>query len=84
MPACTLMPVNAGVYQLLDATGQHVGNIKCVAGRWKFKAVGYAAHGEVVPGGGPLTHHHNLVFARLDADGIAVALGLQPDSGLAG
>ena len=34
---------------------------------WKFKAVGTTEQGETVPGGGPLTERHNVVFDRPDA-----------------
>lgn len=46
--------------------GEHVGNLKFIAGAWKFKAIGYDTEGGVVPGGGPLTHQHNMGFANLD------------------
>ena len=51
---------------LLTGTGLHVGNLKLIGGAWKFKAVGYDASGQVIPGGGPLTDRHNTVFAALD------------------
>jgi hypothetical protein len=66
--------INDGTCQLLDAQGQHVGNLKWINGLWKFKAIGYGPHGEVIPGGGPLTDRHNTTFARLDAAEIEAEL----------
>lgn len=43
-----------------------MGNLKLIAGAWKFKAIGYEAGGDIVPGGGPLTHQHNMIFTDLD------------------
>src|SRR3989338_2923182 len=50
LPALTLCWVNDGVYRVLAGTGLHVGNLKLLEGQWKFKAIGYGAHGEVIPG----------------------------------
>ena len=72
MTPFTLKPLNDGSCQLLDARGQHVGNLKLINGRWKFKAIGYGPQGEVFPGGGPLTDRHNTTFAQLDAAEIAL------------
>ncbi len=47
-------------------SGELVGNLKLIAGVWKFKAIGCTAEGLVVPGGGPLTDRHNMTFAVLD------------------
>jgi hypothetical protein len=74
MTPFTLKPLNAGACQLLDARGQHVGNLKLINAVWKFKAIGYGPQGEVIPGGGPLTDRHNTTFARLDATEIEVGL----------
>ena len=63
----TLQAVNAHVFCVLTAQGQHVGNLKLIGGIWKFKAIGYDADGSVVPGGGPLTDRHNTTFANADA-----------------
>lgn len=52
--------------QVRASSGLHVGNLKLIAGVWKFKAVGYNLSGQLVPGGGPLTDLHNVVFAELD------------------
>ncbi len=73
-----LQPVNAGVLRVLAASGAHVGNLKLVAGCWKFKAVGWLPGGEVEPGGGPFTHRHNTVLARPDAAELTAALGPMP------
>lgn len=57
-----------------DAQGQWVGSLKLVGGRWKFKAVGHADDGGLIPGGGPYTHRHNTVFEALDADAVGAGL----------
>ena len=61
-----LRPVNAQVCSVLTASGEHVGNLKLIGGVWKFKAIGYDASGQVIPGGGPLTDKHNTAFATPD------------------
>ncbi|HPW85532.1 MAG TPA: hypothetical protein PLL83_14190 [Rhodoferax sp.] len=72
--ALTLQPVNANVVSVHLADGAHVGNLKQVGAVWKFKAVGYDATGGVEPGGGPLTHQHNMVFAQPDAAEVSARL----------
>ena len=47
-------------------SGLHVGNLKLIGGIWKFKAIGFNSSGQVIPGGGPLTHRHNVTFTALD------------------
>ncbi len=69
-----LQPVGSGICQLLTEDGLHVGNFKLIGGIWKFKAIGYDAAGQVVPGGGPLTKKHNTVISHLDADKVNQAL----------
>lgn len=69
-----LVPVHADVCEVFDAEGQRVGVLKRIAGRWKFKALGHGPQGELVPGGGPFTHHHNAVFDRLDATEVSACL----------
>lgn len=69
-----LEPVNDGVFAVLNAHGQHLGNLKRVGAVWKFKAVGYTAMGAVEPGGGPLTHRHNAVFKRPDGADVSAVL----------
>ncbi|MGS5089218.1 hypothetical protein ACVC7V_22295 [Hydrogenophaga sp. A37] len=69
-----LSPLNEGVFAVLDAGGQQVGNLKRIGAVWKFKAVGSTAQGELVPGGGPLTARHNAVFERPDADEVSAGL----------
>lgn len=54
------------VYRVLTEQGEHVGNLKRIQSVWKFKAIGYDPQGEVIPGGGPLTHRHNASFFHLD------------------
>ena len=74
MPRLTLGPVLGGACRVLDDQGRQVGNLKLIGGRWKFKAIGYDEDGQVTPGGGPLTAHHNLQFEQLDAAEISIRL----------
>ena len=74
MPGLKLGPVRGGACRVLDDQGRQVGNLKLISGRWKFKAVGYDEDGQVTPGGGPLTAHHDMQFAQLDAAEIIVRL----------
>jgi len=64
-----------GICRVMTDAGLHVGNLKQIGSVWKFKAIGYEATGEVVPGGGPLTDSHNLIFATLDEAEINRVLG---------
>ena len=57
---------NAGICRVLTEAGLHVGNLKQIGNVWKFKAIGYDASGQVIPGGGPLTDRHNAAFTTLD------------------
>ena len=61
-----LSQVSTQVCSVLTDQGAHVGNLKLIGGVWKFKAIGYAADGGVIPGGGPLTERHNTTFDVLD------------------
>ena len=70
----TLQKTNDAVYRVMDGVHGHVGNLKWIAGQWKFKAVGYGTGGELIPGGGPLTRRHNSIFSVADEALIAVAL----------
>ncbi|HEX5738995.1 MAG TPA: hypothetical protein VFY22_10820 [Hydrogenophaga sp.] len=70
----SLDPVNDGVYRVLDVRAQHVGNLKRIGGQWKFKAVGYTEQGAMIPGGGPLTAQHNLVFESPDSAEVSAGL----------
>jgi hypothetical protein len=72
--ALTLTPVNANVHSVQLADGEHVGNLKRIGTVWKFKAVGYDRTGAIEPGGGPLTHQHNTVFAQPDAAEVSARL----------
>jgi len=74
MAELTVSQVNEGVWRLLDARGLHVGNLKLIGGLWKFKAIGYGEHGELIPGGGPLTDRHNTTFSRVDAAEVSAVL----------
>lgn len=83
MGPLTLHPVvvngAASVCQVHDAQGQLVGSLKLIGQSWKFKAIGQGPGGGLIPGGGPLTHRHNAVFAGLDVD--VVNAGLVGDAG---
>ena len=70
-----LAPVQTGLCRVLDSQGLHVGNLKLIGAVWKFKAIGYGAGGELMPGGGPLTERHNTGFDKLDANQINAVLG---------
>jgi hypothetical protein len=70
----TLARVDDRICRVLTARGEHVGNLKRIAGVWKFKAIGHEADGQVVPGGGPLTHRHDMRFADLDEDALCAGL----------
>ena len=62
----TLHKVTDQVLGVLTQDGEHVGNLKLIGSIWKFKAIGYAADGGVIPGGGQLTDRHNTTFAAPD------------------
>ena len=64
--ALKLQLIDPSVCRVLTDTGLHVGNLKLIGDVWKFKAIGYEAARQVVPGSGPLTHQHNQAFAVLD------------------
>jgi hypothetical protein len=67
MPGLCLDPIRGEVCRVLDAQRRHVGNLKLINGRWKFKAIGHDGQGQVIPGGGPLTDLHNALFDSPDA-----------------
>jgi hypothetical protein len=75
MSELRLEPLNDGVWQVKHRELGHVGNLKLIGGVWKFKAIGYAAGGEVIPGGGPLTDRHNTVLAAPDEVLLNAAFG---------
>lgn len=74
--ALTLSRVNDGVYRVVAGSDLHIGNLKLIAGQWKFKAIGYDTAGNVIPGGGPLTDRHNTTFSAPDDALLNAALGL--------
>jgi hypothetical protein len=74
--ALTLTFVNANVHSVHLPDGSHVGNLKRIGSAWKFKAIGYDAAGNVLPGGGPFTEQHNTVCAAADAAELSAKLGL--------
>ena len=76
MAPLTLTLVNANVPSVHLPDGSHVGNLKRIGSSWKFKAIGYDAAGNVLPGGGPFTEQHNAVCTALDAAELSAQLGL--------
>ena len=74
MNPLTLQRTNDQLVRVLDPQGECVGNLKLIGQVWKFKALGRDADGQVIPGGGPLTGRHNLVFAALDETAVSAAL----------
>ncbi len=74
MSPLELTRISDGVYQVRNAQGLHVGNLKRIGAQWKFKAVGYTAGGAVIPGGGPLTDRHGTAFAEPDAALVSAGL----------
>ena len=66
VPRWRISPLDSSACRVLDTEGRHVGTLKWIRGRWKFKAIGYDAQSRVIPGGGPLTDRHNTLFASLD------------------
>ena len=65
--------VNDEVFGVYLPTGEMAGFLKRIGNVWKFKAIGVES-GHLVPGGGPLTHRHNLAFAVFDAAVVSAAL----------
>ncbi len=74
MPALGLRPVNPDVYSVHGPDGAQVGNLKRIGAVWKFKAIGFDAAGQLVPGGGPYTDRHNTTLAAPDAAALGAAL----------
>ena len=77
MTLLQLRQVNANVAGVHTADGAHVGNLKRIGSIWKFKAIGYDETGDVVPGGGPLTEHHNTVLQAPDAVALNAAIATE-------
>ncbi len=76
MTALTLILVNANVHSVHLPDGSHVGNLKRIGSTWKFKAIGYDAAGNVLPGGGPFTGQHNTLCVAANAAQLSAKLGL--------
>ncbi len=76
MTTLTLTPVNTDVHSVHLPDGSHVGNLKRIGAVWKFKAIGYDAAGNIIPGGGPLTGRHNTAFGAPDAAEVSARLGM--------
>ena len=74
MNPLTLHPLNDQVVRVHDCRGDCVGHLKRIGAVWKFKALGQDAAGAVVPGGGPLTERHNMMFEALDEAAVSAAL----------
>lgn len=72
-----LEPQSLGICRVKSSAGVHVGNLKLIGSAWKFKAIGYDASGQVIPGGGPLTDRHNSRFAALDGAEINRVLSIK-------
>lgn len=75
MRPLSLRAVNTNVFSVHLPDGSHVGNLKRIGSIWKFKAVGYETDGGVVPGGGPLTDHHNTVLDTPDVELLNASIG---------
>lgn len=71
----TLTQINPAVYSVHLPDGSHVGNLKRIGAVWKFKAIGYDAAGNIIPGGGLFTDAHNTPFATPDAAEVSAGLG---------
>ena len=74
MNLLSLHRVNDQLVRVLTSQGECVGNLKRIGAVWKFKALGQDADGQLIPGGGPLTGRHNMVFAELDDATVSAAL----------
>ena len=74
MNLLSLHRVNDQLVRVLTSQGECVGNLKRIGAVWKFKALGKDADGQLIPGGGPLTGRHNMVFAELDDATVSAAL----------
>jgi len=61
MGPLSLHPLNEGVRVVYANDGQLVGTLKLIRGQWKFKALGFDAEGDLIPGGGLLTDKHNTI-----------------------
>ena len=78
MNPLTLQRLNDQVFRVLTRQGEQVGNLKRIGGVWKFKAIGHDASGNIIPGGGPYTERHNMVFALADAALVSAGLNAGP------
>ncbi len=74
MTELQIKKINDSLYVVLGAGGEHVGGLRLINAMWKFKAIGYDAQGDIIPGGGPLTDRHNTRFARIDLAEIRAGL----------
>jgi hypothetical protein len=74
VPPLSLRPVNAAVYSVHGPDGAQVGILKRIGAAWKFKAIGFDAAGQLVPGGGPYTARPNPTLAAPDAAALGAAL----------
>jgi len=69
-----LHPLNEGVRVVYASDGQLVGTLKLIRGQWKFKALGFDAAGDLIPGGGLLTDKHNTIVAQDSSESVTQAL----------
>ena len=76
MTPLKLKKINDTVHVVMSAGGEHLGSLRVINASWKFKAIGYDDQGNIIPGGGPLTHRHNVTFERIDLAEICAGLGL--------
>lgn len=66
-------PVSPQAVAVYLPSDELVGHFKLIGTVWKFKAVG-CDQGHLIPGGGPLTHRHNVTVARRDEAAFSAAL----------
>lgn len=72
----TLRRVDDYIYRVITDQGEHVGNLKLINAVWKFKAIGFDKLGNFIPGGGPLTLKHNMIFTSLDETKLSASLSI--------
>ena len=78
MNPLTLRKVNDQLYRVVAEREEHVGNLKLIGALWKFKAIGHAPDGGVIPGGGPLTDRHNTTFVLPDEAQLNATFSAEP------
>lgn len=53
-----LLELRPDLHAVFDGTGHHVGVVKCLRGKWTFRALGYDEEEKVLPGSGPCAAFH--------------------------